>query len=436
MKIWTDKRGAWFVLLMLCVAWVDAGQAQSSEGKKVGWVEQLKRLYLSLSARIAETEEKFRATQTKLTKVESHTTNATNIAKSAQKEAEGASKVAQNALGLAKSVRERAKKTGKLAFAELRAAKLRAEKAERELKTLQKQILVQKQALQLFKKELEVLNQRSISLKKTIENGVGTLMRRAGARKVYRVGGVEFAVRWIPAGSFLMGSLPNESERDPDEGPQRIVHISKGFWIMESEVTQGLYKTLTGNNPCFFSSCGDTCPAEMVSWEDALVFANKLSVVQGLKACTSANQEIFGCRGWRLPTEAEWEYAARAGTTTAFHTGNCISADQANYDGGNKSVGCSKGVYRRKTIKVCSLAKNAWGLCDMHGNVWEWTMDWYKGSYAGLSSQDPYPNSGVERVRRGGGWNDYARDLRSANRREDISKFRSSDLGFRLVRYP
>ncbi len=266
-------------------------------------------------------------------------------------------------------------------------------------------------------------------------NSVERLSRPSGARRIFRVKGATFAMRWIPAGSFTMGSPENEPNRSSSEGPQRSVTISKGYWMLESEVTQGQYKALMGSNPSRFSSCGDNCPVEGVSWYEARAFAEKLSEAQGLAACTARDRRIFDCKGWRLPTEAEWEYAARAGTTTAFHTGDCISTDQANYDGNYPQQGCAKGEYRSKTIEVCSLARNAWGLCDMHGNVWEWVMDGY-GSYEGMGTQDPLRSSGgAKRVNRGGGWSGYARAVRSADRDYVAPTDRYYNLGFRLLRY-
>ncbi len=268
-------------------------------------------------------------------------------------------------------------------------------------------------------------------------NSVERLSKPSGARRSFTVKGATFAMRWIPAGSFRMGSPENEPNRDSDEGPQRSVTISKGYWMLESEVTQGQYKALMGSNPSYFSSCGDNCPVERVLWHDARAFAEKLSEAQGLAACKATDKGIFDCKGWRLPTEAEWEYAARAGTTTAYHTGDCISTDQANYDGNYPQTGCAKGEYRNGTIEVCSLARNAWGLCDMHGNVWEWTMDWYKNSYSGLSTRDPLRSIGrSDRVVRGGGWNVSGRFVRSAARGRSAPAERDLGVGFRLLRSP
>ena len=135
---------------------------------------------------------------------------------------------------------------------------------------------------------------------------------------------------------------------------------------------------------------------------------------------------------YRLPTEAEWEYAARAGTTTPFAFGNCLSTNDANYKGTYPLTGCSKGQSRKTTISVGSLRKNVWGLYDMHGNVYEWCQDWY-GKYPTGSVTNPTgPATGSLRVIRGGSWNDEARYCRSAFRLSDGPDFASSNLGFRL----
>ncbi|MCK6512424.1 formylglycine-generating enzyme family protein [Myxococcota bacterium] len=213
--------------------------------------------------------------------------------------------------------------------------------------------------------------------------------RRAGTRKTFVAGGSAFAMRWIPAGSFVMGSPIGEAGRQYDEGPQRRVQISKGFWMLETEVTQGQYRALMGSNPSHFQKCGDNCPVEKVNWHDARAFANKLSEAQKRVPCAVTDRRIFQCKGWRLPTEAEWEYAARAGTTGAWYG----DVDEVAWYGGNSD---------KKTHPVGGKKANAWGLKDMLGNVWEWTMDMY-GSYEGMATQDPLQSKPADRcVVRGG----------------------------------
>ena len=183
-------------------------------------------------------------------------------------------------------------------------------------------------------------------------------------------------MRYIPAGSFAMGSPADEKQRISHEGPQTQVRLTQGFWMLETEVTQGQYKALIGSNPSYFFSCGDSCPVEQVSWDQARVFADKLSAAQDLTACTASDRWIFKCGGWRLPTEAEWEYAARAETTTRFHTGDCLTTDQANFHGHHPPEGCPKGEYRGKTLPVGTFASNAWGcwICTEMSGSGPWAV--------------------------------------------------------------
>lgn len=213
--------------------------------------------------------------------------------------------------------------------------------------------------------------------------------------------GMKFVL--IPAGTFTMGSPSNEPSRKSDE-TQHQVTISRSFHMQTTVVTQGQWKAVMGSNPSYFSSCGDDCPVEQVSWDDAQEFIRKLNRQEGTDK-------------YRLPTEAEWEYAARAGTTTPFNTGNCLSTEQANYDGNYPLSGCPKGENRRRTVRVGSFSPDAWGLYDMHGNVWQWCQDWY-GSYPSGSVTDPAgPSSGSYRIFRGGGWDmGGASGCRSARR--------------------
>jgi formylglycine-generating enzyme required for sulfatase activity len=224
----------------------------------------------------------------------------------------------------------------------------------------------------------------------------------------------------IPSGTFIMGSPPGEPDRANEE-IQHQVTISQPFYMQATEVTQGQWKRIMGSNPSHFSSCGDDCPVEIVTWYDVQNFIRKLNNMEGTNK-------------YRLPTEAEWEYAARAGTTTPFHTGNCLSTDQANYDGSHQLSGCPKSKYRQKTVRVGSFTPNAWGLYDIHGNVWEWVQDRY-GTYPSGSVTDPIgPSWGDFRVLRGGCWNSPAGPCRSASRGYGAPTGRFYDQGFRLVR--
>jgi len=242
-------------------------------------------------------------------------------------------------------------------------------------------------------------------------------MLMAAEREFTNSIGMKFIL--IPAGSFIMGSPSNEPSRSSDE-TQHQVTISKLFYMQTTAVTQGQWQKIMGSNLSHFKNCGDDCPVELVSWDDAQDFIGKLN-----------RQERTD--KYRLPTEAEWEYAAWAGTITPFSTGNCLSTDQANYDGNYPLSGCPKGENRQKTVRVASFAPNALGLYDMHGNVRQWCLDWY-GNYSSDSVTDPTgPSSGSYRVNRGGSWNYSANLCRSAYRYNIRPDYRDYGLGFRLV---
>ncbi|MFC1895752.1 formylglycine-generating enzyme family protein [Thermodesulfobacteriota bacterium] len=175
-----------------------------------------------------------------------------------------------------------------------------------------------------------------------------------------RIDGLKFVL--IRAGSFVMGSPIHEALRDEDER-QHEVAITCEYYMQTTEVTQGVWKAVMGGNPAGFKDCGEDCPVEDVSWEDVQVFIGRLN-------------DMLGTDTYRLPTEGEWEYACRAGTEGPFTYGECLSADQANYDGNYPMKGCPKGSNVAKPLRVASFAPNACGLYDMHGNVWEWCQDW------------------------------------------------------------
>ena len=255
----------------------------------------------------------------------------------------------------------------------------------------------------------------------------------AGERKVWTLGGAEFAMRWIPAGRFLMGSGADDTEAFDSEKPQREVTITRGFWMGETPVTQGQYQAITGANPSHFKKAGLDAPVEKVSWYEAAAFANRLSAMEGvsaffvgtgewMKGVGNGGSDYLGCKGWRLPTEAEWEYACRAGTTTPRYG---ALDDIAWYDGNSGYT----------THPVWQKEANAWGLYDTLGNVWEWVYD-VVGEYAGMGTRDPLrTDGGTGRVIRGGSWGSYARRVRSALRDFRAPSFRNGDLGCRLLRY-
>jgi formylglycine-generating enzyme required for sulfatase activity len=221
----------------------------------------------------------------------------------------------------------------------------------------------------------------------------------------------------IPAGRFIMGSPKNEVGRRPEE-TQHEVTLSRSFYMGTTEVTQGQWKAVMGENPSFVE--GDDHPAETIPWARAVEFCRELSEKEGAP--------------YRLPTEAEWEYACRAGTTTAFHTGVTITTDEANYDGRRSYDNGEKGVFRDETTAVASFAPNAWGLYDMHGNVREWCADWH-GEYPTSAVSDPTgPAEGTKRVIRGGCWITAPAVSRSANRGGTDPVGWYFNFGFRVVR--
>ncbi|MHC6202251.1 formylglycine-generating enzyme family protein [Breznakiellaceae bacterium SP9] len=230
----------------------------------------------------------------------------------------------------------------------------------------------------------------------------------------------------IPAGTFAMGSPSDEVDHQSDETLHDVT--LSAFTMSKHEVTQAQWQAVMGSNPSFFTFSieNDKRPVERVSWYETIEFCNRLSVLAGLSpAYTISETNVTWNRsanGYRLPTEAEWEYACRAGTTTPFNTGDNITTDQANYDRSTS------------TVAVGTFAPNAWGLYDMHGNVWEWCWDWY-GSYPSVPETDPMgAASESNRVFRGGGWNNSALYMRSAYRDDDTPTVRYSQLGFRVVR--
>jgi formylglycine-generating enzyme required for sulfatase activity len=239
-----------------------------------------------------------------------------------------------------------------------------------------------------------------------------------GLWMAFRYRGVRQQLRWIVPGEFLMGSPENEAERGDDEKQHRVV-LTRGYWLADTACTQGLWQAFMGDNPSYFQ--GEDRPVESVSWDDVQEFIKRLNgVVPG--------------GGFRLPTEAEWEYACRAGTQTPFWFGDQIRPEQVNYNGEYPYAGGRKRKYRRETVAVKALPCNGWGLYQMHGNVWEWCQDWY-GDYPVEEVMNPAgPAEGEERVRRGGGWLGDGGSARSACRLRGDPGFRLHDNGFRLAR--
>lgn len=228
----------------------------------------------------------------------------------------------------------------------------------------------------------------------------------------------------VKAGTFMMGS----PEKDVDRYRNEFLHevnLTKDYYLGKFEVTQREWEVIMGRNPSYFKNCGENCPVDNVSWYKVQVFIRRLN----------EKAKARGERGgYRLPTEAEWEYAARAGTKTPFSFGENINTSQVNYNGNEPYNGGKKGEYRVKTVEACSLQGNAWGFHEMHGNVWEWVSDVYV-SYPERSVTDPHVQSGgSRRVSRGCGWDDYAGYCRSAFRGRLKPNSSDDDLGFRLAR--
>jgi formylglycine-generating enzyme required for sulfatase activity len=234
----------------------------------------------------------------------------------------------------------------------------------------------------------------------------------------------------IPEGEFTMGSRKDDAA-DDDERPAHPVKIS-AFEMSAHEVTQGLWKAVMDENPsyCFADGCKDDLPVQNVTWFDAIRFSNELSDREGLRRCyaidgTNVEWDVT-CDGYRLPTEAEWEYASRATSTTAYSFGDSAAqlGEYAWYAGDADD----------QTHPVGSKKPNRWGLHDMHGNVWEWVWDWF-GTYPSTAQTDPRgPPDGRYRALRGGSFADGAGNLRSACRFRGVPGFRGRNDGFRLVR--
>jgi formylglycine-generating enzyme required for sulfatase activity len=235
-----------------------------------------------------------------------------------------------------------------------------------------------------------------------------------GKGRPFTIPSLKLEMLWVEPGSFTMGSSTDEAQRQKAEGPPMQVTLTRGFWLGKTEVTQGQYERLMGENPSYFQEAGQDAPVEHVSWLDATAWCKKLTEREREAGRLPSGYE------YTLPTEAQWEYAYRAGTT-------------ADYPGDAQAMGWFESNSLETTHPAGLRRPNPWGFYDMAGNVLEWTFDWY-GDYPGGSVTDPSgPRRGYYRTARGGSWRTEARLARSAARSGGSEARRDYTLGFRLA---
>lgn len=239
----------------------------------------------------------------------------------------------------------------------------------------------------------------------------------------------------VNGSTFTMGSPTSERWREADEVQHEVTLTN--YYIGKYEVTQVMYSSLMGTNPSEFT--GNNHPVENVSWYDAVRFCNALSQQEGLNPVyTITGEQVEWNReanGYRLPTEAEWEYACRAGVSGPFSTGRNITVEQANWYSSYPYIeGEGGGAYRRQTVDVNEFEPNPWGLYNMHGNVSEWCWDFYAAYNTEVQTNPAGATTGRNRVARGGGWYDYAKHVRSAYRSVAPPDYADYKRGFRLAR--
>ena len=232
------------------------------------------------------------------------------------------------------------------------------------------------------------------------------------------VTGMEFVL--LPAGSFRMGAPEGEIGREPGETLHEVT-LSRPFYLGRYEVTQEEWSRVMGTHPSHFRDCGPRCPVENVNYHDIQDFLVRL-------------EALAPGRRFRLPTEAEWEYACRAGTTSPYAGGENLTTDRANYDGDYPYADAPSGIDRQRPTPVGSCPANAWGLHDMHGNVWEWCEDWFCPYPDGPATDPLGVCAGEFKVIRGGSWYFNAESARSALRYTHDPVDLGPSLGFRVVR--
>ncbi|MDF5708016.1 MAG: SUMF1/EgtB/PvdO family nonheme iron enzyme [Nostoc sp. S4] len=268
----------------------------------------------------------------------------------------------------------------------------------------------------------EAINLKTFSFETVTVNAQGKITNRINREAKYFVedlgNGVNLEMVQIPEGTFMMGSPPGQAEQISNESPQHQVTVP-GFFMGKYEVTQAQYQAIMGTNPSYFK--GEKRPVE-VDWDEAVEFCNKLS------------QKTE--RTYRLPSEAEWEYACRARTTTPFYFGETITIDLVNYNGNYPYGSAPKGEYRQQTTDVGKFLPNSFGLYDMCGNLWEWCLDIYHNNYEGApkdGSAWAIPSANTFHSQRGGSWLHPANDCRSSRRDNHTRSTRYNYFGFRLV---
>jgi formylglycine-generating enzyme required for sulfatase activity/uncharacterized caspase-like protein len=312
---------------------------------------------------------------------------------------------------------------------ELKGQELILKKLNKQLNQIESQLQSQSKSVvknQSYQSSTSYL--KTFSFEVVTINAKGEIINRRQHEAKYFVedlgNGVTLEMVQIPEGSFLMGSPENEKRRNESESPQHRVTVPS-FFLGKYVVTQAQYQAIMGDNPSSFTTNGANRPVEKVSWLDAVEFCKRLSQKTG--------------RTYRLPSEAEWEYACRAGTTTPFHFGETITTDLANFIGIYTYTAAPKGKFIQETTLVGSFPPNAFGLYDMHGNVWEWCQDSWHGNYQNaptvgsawlnISEND----NQIRLVLRGGSWKDFPDNCRSACRGNGNLGSSNDAVGFRVA---